>query len=341
MKSVSWKLSVFSNIEQFVTNSALWTFDQLFKKMAEELIAETEALFKLLKNQGLALRKRAHSKDLQEGDKYFYCCLFKDFKEWESGIIQEFYAKAEELKATGEDEAIAFYDNVVFLDYDPQVANLVSFITDALEGNNEGGDSVSQLKSRSNRNKNNSVLYESRESLIEEPEQTAVDRQQTVHSRPQDSVSAMPQSTASTGSIHSQIAGLMDKPKHEIKKFSGDPLQYQRFIRQLNAQAFRYCDDDEEKFAYLEQFTEGHANSLVGAFAHKLIGKFQAALNALEERYGDHDVVASHYLDKVLKFPAFNIGDSDSLEKFSFILMECNNAAPSDDSLQALGNMRR
>ena len=132
----------------------------------------------------------------------------------------------------------------------------------------------------------------------------------------------------------------MDKPKHEIKKFGGDPLQYQRFVRQLDAQALRYCENDEERFAYLEQFTEGPAQALVSAFAHKPTGKFQAAFEKLKERYGDQEIVATHFLDKVLKFPAFSIGDSDSLEKFSFVLMECDNAAAHDDSLQALGNMR-
>ena len=133
----------------------------------ENAIEEVEASFKLLKKQGIELRKRSSSKELQQGDQYLYCCLFKDFKDWETETLSAFSAQVEQLKSLDDEKAKEFYDDVLVPDYEPQIATLVSFITDALDNSGRGRASTVQFNfSRSNRNINNSEMNESREVLL-------------------------------------------------------------------------------------------------------------------------------------------------------------------------------
>jgi hypothetical protein len=49
------------------------------------------------------------------------------------------------------------------------------------------------------------------------------------------------------------------KPTPEVMRFDGNPLNYQRFLRQFHAKVVINCDNDYEKMNYLEQLTYGEA----------------------------------------------------------------------------------
>ena len=87
--------------------------------------------------------------------------------------------------------------------------------------------------------------------------------------------------------VIASVVRHLKKPVSDIKKFGGDPLEYNKFLRQFKSKVITNCDDDDdddddaddddddeaeddddddddddERLNYLEQFTFGEANRL-------------------------------------------------------------------------------
>jgi len=135
------------------------------------------------------------------------------------------------------------------------------------------------------------------------------------------------------------------KPHSEIFKFSGDPLTYNRFIRQFKTRVVPNTEDDDERLNFLEQFTSGEAYKIVSsyAFLNAKVG-YPSALRELAERYGDSETVATAFIQKALKWPSIKPNDSKSLDEYALFLSECEHAVSSIDSIKILEypeNMKR
>lgn len=139
------------------------------------------------------------------------------------------------------------------------------------------------------------------------------------------------------------VVNYLRRPLPEIKRFGGDPLEYRRFIRQFHAKVVINTKDDDERMNYLEQMTHGEANRVVSGFSHMNGEKaYKAAMNQLEERYGDNELIVTTFIKKALDWP--QVKDSKMLDEFSLFLVECQNAAESMDSIKVLDyqeNMKR
>lgn len=136
---------------------------------------------------------------------------------------------------------------------------------------------------------------------------------------------------------------LMKRPQIEVKPFSGNPLDYFKFVRHFKSAVAQFCDK-EELMGYLEQYTTGEAHRITTGFSHlpPEVG-FTAAMDELKIRYGDPQVVANAYIDKVLNWPTFNMNDTKALDDFSILLTECKYAIGDVRGLGVLeyaGNMR-
>ena len=57
----------------------------------------------------------------------------------------------------------------------------------------------------------------------------------------------------------------LQRPKLEIKKFDGDCLSFNKFMRQFKSRIEKICNDDE-RMAYLEQYTTGEAHRIVTGY---------------------------------------------------------------------------
>ncbi|XP_071145322.1 uncharacterized protein [Mytilus edulis] len=138
-------------------------------------------------------------------------------------------------------------------------------------------------------------------------------------------------------SMSAAVVKHLHKPTPEIKKFGGNPLEYRKFYRQLQARIVANTDNEEEKITYLEQFTHGEASKVVSEFSH-LIGEhsYSAAIKQLEERYGDTEVIAHAFIKRALEWPTIQAGDSKPLDDFSLFLIECENAAESMEAMRIL-----
>ncbi|XP_069129352.1 uncharacterized protein [Argopecten irradians] len=124
---------------------------------------------------------------------------------------------------------------------------------------------------------------------------------------------------SNSNTVIQSVVQHLRKPVAEVKKFSGNPLEYRRFLRQFNA-----------------------AHRVVYGFGH-LRGErtYKAAMCGLEERYGDEEVIATAFIGKALNLPQIRAGDAKALDEFALLLVECQNAVESINVLEYSENIKR
>lgn len=95
---------------------------------------------------------------------------------------------------------------------------------------------------------------------------------------------------------------VMKRPNIEIKKFDGNPLDFNRFMRQFKTKIEEACEDDEERMSFLEQYTTGHANKIVNGYASlEARHGYRYAMQELKERYGDPNIIAESFINKAME----------------------------------------
>ncbi|VDI00949.1 Hypothetical predicted protein [Mytilus galloprovincialis] len=97
------------------------------------------------------------------------------------------------------------------------------------------------------------------------------------------------------------IARELNKPKADITKFDGSPMEYKSFLRQFDARVVANTDSYDERLDFLLQFTIGEPHRIVSGFSHLDAKKgYEAALEEFNDRYGDPDVIAHAYVKRAL-----------------------------------------
>lgn len=131
------------------------------------------------------------------------------------------------------------------------------------------------------------------------------------------------------------IVRHLRKPHSEIKGFSGDVLDYNRFVRQFNSVVATNSEDVEEQMNFLEQYTAGEANRIVTGYSFLPARQgLAAAWKELEDRYGDTNVIANAYIQKAVSWPNIKADDPQALDDFGIFLSECEYAVR---NIRALG----
>ncbi|XP_060603364.1 uncharacterized protein LOC132756335 [Ruditapes philippinarum] len=142
--------------------------------------------------------------------------------------------------------------------------------------------------------------------------------------------------------VHESENGLLkmtqelNKPKVEIIKFTGNPMEYKRFVRQFDAKVNKNTDSYDEKMNYLLQFTTGEAYKIALGYSYlnERVG-YNATMKEFEDRYGDPDIVANSYVKKALEWPIVK-DDPKALDSYSIFLMECQYAIENVDAARVL-----
>ena len=133
------------------------------------------------------------------------------------------------------------------------------------------------------------------------------------------------------------VAREMNKPKAEIQKFEGNPMDYQRFIRQFNTKVCANTNSYEERLNFLLQFTSGEANRIVTGYSHlNAESGYKAALDEFKDRYGDPDVIAQAYVKRALNWQTVKQDNTRALDDFAIFLTECQYAVYNVDSARVL-----
>ncbi len=100
-----------------------------------------------------------------------------------------------------------------------------------------------------------------------------------------------------TGQGYETMVKLMSKPLPDIEKFDGNALMYRRFVRQFTNYVGAYCENDSERLTYLEQYTTGEAHRVVKGYSNEGASKgYAAAMEELDQRYGNEDSIACAYV---------------------------------------------
>lgn len=127
------------------------------------------------------------------------------------------------------------------------------------------------------------------------------------------------------------VARELNKLKAEIQKFKGNPMDYQRFIRQFNTKVCANTSSYEECLKFLLQFTSGDPNRIVTGYSYlNAEGEYNAALDEFKDRYGDLDVVA--YVKKALNRQIIKHDNIRTLDDYAIFLTECQYAINNVDS---------
>ncbi|KAJ8045014.1 hypothetical protein HOLleu_07931 [Holothuria leucospilota] len=118
----------------------------------------------------------------------------------------------------------------------------------------------------------------------------------------------------------------MQKPQLGINTFGGDCITFKKFMRQFKCRVEGLCSDDE-RIAYLEQYTLEEAHKIVVGFSYQdaEVG-YPATMAELRRRHGDPEVMANSYIKKVMSWPTIRADYSQALDEFAVFLKECEAA---------------
>ena len=94
----------------------------------------------------------------------------------------------------------------------------------------------------------------------------------------------------------------MNKPKAEIQKFEGNPMDYQRFIRQFNTKVCANANSYEDRLIFLLKFNSGEAKIVTGYSHLNAEAGYKAALDEFKDHYGDPDMIAQAYVKTALNW---------------------------------------
>ena len=115
-------------------------------------------------------------------------------------------------------------------------------------------------------------------------------------------------------------------PKPEVPVFSGDPMDYQTFIRAFENLIEANTDSNSARLYYLIQYTQGDVKELMkSCLWMKGEEGFAEARRLLKRRYGQDYKIAASYVDRVTTGPMIKSENAAALQRFSILLTSCKN----------------
>ena len=127
------------------------------------------------------------------------------------------------------------------------------------------------------------------------------------------------------------------KPHIEVARFSGDPLTYKKFVRQFETRILAVTDNEDERLAYLDQYTSGEPNRIIRSLSYLDASiAYPAVWKELNDRYGNSEIIATKFVDKALKWPTVRPNDGKALDEYSIFLSECQHAVSSLNSMKIM-----
>ncbi|KAF7240843.1 hypothetical protein EG68_11280 [Paragonimus skrjabini miyazakii] len=93
------------------------------------------------------------------------------------------------------------------------------------------------------------------------------------------------------------ISICMGLPKKELKKFTGNPMDYWGFMRSFMSSVDRYTDDFANRLSYLIQYCDGEAlDTIKGCTVLEPESGYNEAISILQRRFGQPYVIARCYI---------------------------------------------
>ena len=126
----------------------------------------------------------------------------------------------------------------------------------------------------------------------------------------------------------------------DLEKLDGkDSTEYKSFIRTFERVVESKCEDDDEKFFYLEQCTKDRPRQLVKSCKRSDASTgYQEARRLLDREYGNDYKIANIFLQKIKNWDLIKSEDGEALNDFSLYLQTCLNYMGSIDTLSQLNS---
>ncbi|XP_052228782.1 uncharacterized protein LOC127842997 [Dreissena polymorpha] len=113
-------------------------------------------------------------------------------------------------------------------------------------------------------------------------------------------------------------------PKPELLTFSGSPLDYCKFIKNVETNVECKVSDNRLNLSYLIQYCTGEARSCIDdcVLLDANVG-YSKAKSILQSRYGRPRVIARSHIDKLLHGPPVKASDVNELSKLALDMQKC------------------
>ena len=113
-------------------------------------------------------------------------------------------------------------------------------------------------------------------------------------------------------------------PQPEVPTFTGNPMDYSRFIRAFENLIESKTSSHSARLYYLVQYTSGEVKELMRrCLAMREDVRYLEAKNLLRKRYGQSYRIANAFVEKLAKGPAIKAENGDALRRFSTLLSSC------------------
>ena len=129
-------------------------------------------------------------------------------------------------------------------------------------------------------------------------------------------------------SVFQQLATTLQEgfnlPKPELLTFSGNPIDYCKFIKNFETNVESKVSDDQMKLSYLIQYCKGEAKSSIEdcVLLDKQDG-YKRARDILYSRYGRSHLIARSYVDKLVYGEPIKASDVDALSALALEMQKC------------------
>ncbi|XP_068670895.1 uncharacterized protein [Montipora foliosa] len=126
------------------------------------------------------------------------------------------------------------------------------------------------------------------------------------------SIQAGTQSKASIILTHAKL------PKLELRKFSGDPINWHPFWESFESAIHKNTTlSDVERFQYLKSFLEGSAAQTISGLA-LTSSNYDHAVQLLDKRFGNKQVIISKHIELLMQLP--KVSDGSDLKQLRQLL---------------------
>ena len=115
-------------------------------------------------------------------------------------------------------------------------------------------------------------------------------------------------------------------PKSELKKFSGDPLDYFEFARNFDLHIENLPIPDAKKLTFLLQYSDAEVRRQLSHFSKDLHRGYTFARDQLWQLYGQPHVISRACNSLLSKTPTVKDEDPAGLLQLSILLQKCRSA---------------
>ena len=113
-------------------------------------------------------------------------------------------------------------------------------------------------------------------------------------------------------------------PQPDLPVFSGDPIEYNNFVRAFESLIEAKTSSSSSRLFYLIQYTDGDVKELMrSCLSMEPNQGCKTARQLLKNKYGQSYKIATAHVDKIINSPTIKAEDGPALQRYSVLLTSC------------------